>query len=140
MQSITVSVNSLKGKKWLLLALLVIFFYWLPSVGYAAYPDYKVLKYDSSGNPDPVWGANGISFDSGGADIVADGATDSSGNTYITGYYYSSDSGFYTADVRTMKYSPTGTSLWGGSFGKRYAGVYEDFAEAVVADPSSIPN
>ncbi len=72
--------------------------------------NYVVIKYASNG--DSLWARryNGGTSNSNGAAAFA---IDASGNSYITGVSFSSNT---NTDYATLKYSPNGDSLWASRF------------------------
>jgi len=98
--------------------------------------DIFLAKYDSSGNV--LWAKNAVGM---GADENTGIATDASGNVYITGYFYYSDTlsfGPYmlinanaaTPDFFLAKYSPSGNVLWAKSAG----GTGMEEAQGIATD------
>ncbi len=85
------------------------------------FPDYVVIKYDSSGNL--LWVR---SYDGGWSDKVQDVIVDNEDNIIVTGY---SDSNI-NWDWCTVKYSPNGDSLWA----QRYDVSLSDFAYRLTTD------
>ncbi len=83
---------------------------------YSSNYDYVTVKYNSHG--DTVWTAiyNGESNDDDKAFGIA---VDDAGNVYVTGYSYSSRSGY---DYLTIKYNSSGTQQWAA----RYDGTGND--------------
>jgi Beta-propeller repeat len=76
------------------------------SVDPDGFPDYATIKYSSSGQEQWVSRYNGPDgfFDEAAAIVV-----DSSGNVYVTGSSYDSDS---TSDYATIKYDSAGQEQW----------------------------
>ncbi len=98
-----------------------------------AYADIYIVKYDPDGKP--VWAMSA----GGGFDDVAQGiAVDPSGNSYVTGYFYSpviafgptvlTNSG--SGDMFIAKYDTSGTVVWA----KKAGGQYDDEGYSVSAD------
>jgi hypothetical protein len=93
-----------------------------------------LAKYDSAGNV--LWArqAGGASFDMGFAV-----AADSTGNSFITGAFFSTQASFGGAvtltnsgenDVFVAKYDPSGTALWA----RQVKGPSDDFGYGVAVD------
>jgi uncharacterized delta-60 repeat protein len=90
--------------------------------------DYATVKYGPNGNQLWVARYNGPANDYDSASALA---VDSSGNVYVTGYSYDSNTG---TDYATVKYSPDGNQLWMA----RYNGPAnsDDGASALAVDNS----
>ncbi len=91
--------------------------------------NYVVIKYASNG--DSLWARRyngGTSNGNGAAAFVID----ASGNSYITGTSYSSNT---NADYATLKYSPNGDSLWASRFLGRFT-TSSDAAASLAVDNS----
>jgi hypothetical protein len=97
------------------------------SDGSGTYYDYATVKYNSSGAEQWVARYDGP----GNSEDYATGiAVDSSGNVYVTGASYSSNTFF---DYATVKYDTLGAEQWAA----RYDGPgYTDFAYAIALDAS----
>ena len=91
--------------------------------------DYLTVKYDSAGQEQWVASYNGPG---NALDFAFAIAVDSSGNVYVTGESYGSDSAY---DYATIKYNSTGQEQWV----VRYNGPanYDDVAEAITLDGSA---
>src|SRR5581483_4553530 len=100
--------------------------------------DIFVAKYDTSGNP--VWAKSvkGLSDD-----FPYGIAVDASSNTYVAGYFISTNLTFAPAivdpntshnnDIFIAKYGPTGTPLWAQKAG----GTSDDYAYAIAVDAAA---
>ena len=99
------------------------------SYGSGTYDDYATVKYDdTTGNQ--LWVAR-YNGPANSYDFVYAIALDSSGNVYVTGSSYDSDTG---PDYATVKYDTTGTQLWATRYNG--PGNSTDYAEAIAVDSS----
>jgi len=90
--------------------------------------DYATIKYNTNGKQLWVRRFNGPSH---GNDYGTDVAVDSSGNVYVTGGSFYSDTG---QDFVTIKYNPSGKQLWVQRYGT--PGNKSDWAYYIAVDGS----
>jgi hypothetical protein len=90
--------------------------------------DYATIKYDPDGNQLWVQTYNGPGNYSDYAYAIA---VDGSGNVYVTGYSYGSET---DDDYATIKYDPDGNQLWVQTYNG--PGNYSDYAYAIAVDGS----
>jgi len=101
----------------------------------AGYFDIFLAKFDSNGNH--LWSKR---FGGSSEDYSNSVSVDSSGNVYITGYFYSSTidfgGGALTSagyvDIFLAKFDSNGNHLWS----KRFGGSYDDYGNSVSVDSS----
>jgi hypothetical protein len=94
------------------------------SVGNGTESDYCTIKYDSNGNIAWVRRYNGPG---NGEDYAYALAVDSSGNVYVTGWSYSSET---SLDYATIKYYPNGDTAWLSRYNG--PGNSDDYAHAIA--------
>lgn len=90
--------------------------------------DITTVKYNSSGAQQWVARYNGAGNSS---DYGYDIAVDSAGNSYVTGYVYTSTTGY---DVATIKYDTNGNQQWVSTYNNAYNG--SDYGRAIAVDSS----
>jgi len=92
--------------------------------------DYFTAKYDASGNP--IWS---VRYDYNGDDFANAIAVDGSGNIYVTGSSYNSDSDIKDDwDYATVKYNSEGQEQWVARYNG--PGNSSDEATAIAVDGS----
>jgi hypothetical protein len=100
--------------------------------------DIFIAKFDSNGNH--LWSER---FGGSNSDYGQSVSVDSSGNVYITGYFYSSTIDFgggaltnanapYYSDIFLAKFDSNGNHLWS----KRFGGSNDDYGNSVSEDKS----
>jgi hypothetical protein len=91
-----------------------------------AYHDFWTFKYNSSGGVEWVATYNGTSNNS---DVAVDLVLDEVGNVYVTGY-----SSGTSWDYATIKYDPSGTQQWVGTYNAPGGGAPPDVPYALDVD------
>ena len=98
------------------------------SIDFGTFFDYATIKYDPNGNEMWVARYNGPG---NGPDCANAIAVDNSGNVYVTGSSYSSDTG---DDYATLKYDTDGNQIWVARYNATGNGY--DYATDIAVDGS----
>ncbi len=96
------------------------------SGGSGTHMDYATIKYDSSGQQQWVARYDGPAHDDERASAIA---VDASGNVYVTGWSWGTDSGH---DYATIKYDSSGQEQWVARYNG--PGNGEDYARGIAVD------
>jgi hypothetical protein len=107
----------------------------------AGFTDMYLVKFDSNGNVVLAKRAGGSDSDDVGSSVCID----TSGNIYVTGFFYSSSMSFgsvgifntdntgFSVDMFIVKYDPNGNAIWAKSSS---GGMNDEYPQSVVADAS----